>query len=135
LIESSFKGEYMTRDGHRHLVVWQKALGLAAQSHSLARGLPSDERYELASQIKRAATSVPANIAEGSGRSHRREYLHFLAIARGSAAELQTYLELLKALEYGRVCEVTELIDLTEEVRRMLTAMIVRLRTAPPPHQ
>jgi four helix bundle protein len=70
---------------------------------------------------------VPANIAEGNGRAHRREYLHFLSIARGSAAEVQTYIEMMKQLNYGDAGEVQSLIDLADEVGKMLTAMILKL--------
>jgi four helix bundle protein len=117
----------MPTAGHRRLIVWNKGLSLAVRTHLLARCLPPAERFELGSQLRRAAASVPANIAEGNGRAHRREYLHFLSIARGSAAEVQTYIEMMKQLNYGDAGEVQSLIDLADEVGKMLTAMILKL--------
>ncbi len=119
---------------HRELIVWQKAVSLAVRSHLLARTLPASERFELGSQMRRAAASIPANIAEGNGRTHRKEYVHFLAISRAWSAELQTYLEMMHHLRYGDEGEVSALIRLSDEVGRMLTALIRRLRNASPSH-
>lgn len=83
---------------HRGLLVWQRAMDLDIASHRVARRLPSYERYELASQLRRASVSVPSNIAEGYGRIHRGDYVHHLSIARGSLAEVDTLLDVCERL-------------------------------------
>src|SRR3982750_3388 len=85
---------------HRDLKVWQIALDLVVESSRLGELLPPRERYGLAAQIRRAATSVPANIAEGHGRLLRGEYLHHLSIARGSLKELEIHFAVAERLKY-----------------------------------
>jgi four helix bundle protein len=85
---------------HRELIAWQAGMDLLVESYRVAAHLPATERYGLASQIRRAATSIPANIAEGHGRAARGDFLHFLSIAGGSLRELQTHLEATIRLEY-----------------------------------
>jgi four helix bundle protein len=75
----------------RDLTVWQKSMQLATSIYKLTQGFPREETYGLASQLRRAAVSIPSNIAEGHGRSGVGEYRHFLWIARGSNFELQTH--------------------------------------------
>jgi four helix bundle protein len=75
---------------YRDLIVWQKAMGLARRAYSLNRTLPKSEVYGLLAQIRRAAVSVPSNIAEGHGRLTDLQFRHFLCNARGSLYELQT---------------------------------------------
>ena len=102
---------------HRRLVVWQRAMELAMEVRRLARRLPPGERSELASQMRRAACSVPANIAEGNGRNYRGDQVRFLAIARGSLMELDTHLEIaersgcLTAAELGRAWALLNLVS------------------------
>ena len=85
---------------HRELIAWQAGMDLLVESYRVAAQLPVVERYGLASQLRRAATSIPANIAEGHGRATRGDFLRFLAIATGSLRELQTHLEAIARLEY-----------------------------------
>ena len=85
---------------HRDLVAWQAGMDLLVECYRVAAKLPSIERYGLASQVRRAATSIPANIAEGHGRATRGDFVRFLAIATGSLRELQTHLEAITLLEY-----------------------------------
>jgi four helix bundle protein len=85
---------------HRELIAWQAGMDLLVASYRVAAKLPPIERYGLASQLRRAATSIPANIAEGHGRKARGDFLHFLSIATGSLRELQTHLEATTRLEY-----------------------------------
>ncbi len=73
-------------------MVWQKAMDLAVECYRIAKRLPKEETYGLISQIKRAAASIPANIAEGHGREHLGEYLPHLSVANGSLMELETHL-------------------------------------------
>ena len=77
---------------YRDLLVWQKAMRVAAEAYRLRKLLPKAEQYRLTSQLLRAAASVPANIAEGHARGTRKDYAHFVSIARGSLAETETIL-------------------------------------------
>src|SRR5438093_1116285 len=82
----------MTVQHYRQLEVWQGGMELAEKCYLATRGFPREELFGLVSQIRRAAVSIPANIAEGQGREHTREFLHFLSMARGSLMEVETHL-------------------------------------------
>lgn len=82
---------------HRDLVAWQKAIELVVRIYEISKTFTREEIYRLTSQMRRAAVSIPANIAEGQGRRVAGEYLHFLGIARGSLLELDTHLEIAKS--------------------------------------
>jgi len=107
--------------------VWQRGITLAKECYKLAKRLPASERYELGSELRSASASVTANIAEGKGRRTKREYAHFLSIARGSVREINSHLELAVALEFLSEEEVREALGLVNEVSRMLTAMMRKL--------
>lgn len=113
--------------GFKSLLVWQKAIELADGINRAAKQLPREEEYGLASQIKRAAISIPSNIAEGSRRGTRRDYLQFIRIANGSLAELETQLILLKRW-YPRT-KTEHLEEQAREVGRMLSGLARRLAT------
>ena len=115
-------------DSYQHLLVWQRAADLAAASYRAARQLPASEQYELARQIRRAALSVPANIAEGNGRSHRGAYLHHLSIAMGSLKELESHLRLAVRLDFLRTEETTQAMALCDQVGRLLTGLTRSLK-------
>ncbi len=114
----------------RDLQVWQRAMQLAIAIYRLTQDFPREEQYGLTSQIRRAAVSIPSNIAEGQGRINIGEFRQFLGIARGSTCELQTQLEIARALKLGK----SELIDETEalsiEVRKMLFGLLNSLNEA-----
>jgi four helix bundle protein len=112
---------------HRDLVVWQKATDLAVLVYEVARGLRPDERYGLWSQVTRAASSIPMNIAEGHGRQGPREFANFLSIARGSLAELDTGLEICARLHYVDRSDLAPALALAIEVGKMITALRKRL--------
>jgi four helix bundle protein len=112
---------------HRHLVVWQKSMDLAVQVYRLTGRFPRSETYRLTSQVTRAAASVPANIAEGNGRGSRRDYAHFLSIAKGSLNETDTFLFLALRLGYLREHEAAQTMFLITEIGKMLTALRARL--------
>lgn len=112
---------------YRDLVVWQKAYELAKRVYQITKGFPKEELYGISSQIRRAAVSVPSNIAEGYGRRRRLEYERFLSIARGSLFELQTQLCLAKDLSLADKNEFPELLQLCNEVERMLNSLIKRI--------
>jgi four helix bundle protein len=112
---------------HRDLAVWQKGVDLACHVYRLTRVMPKEEVFRLSGQIIRASSSIPANLAEGNGRATRRDYAHFVSIARGSAAELETFLVIIGRLELAPADKVAELLSRTEELGRMLTALRTRL--------
>ena len=85
---------------HRDLLVWQRGLLLIKETYRLTAGLPKQEMYGLAAQMRRAAISIPANVAEGHSRQSTRDYIRFLSIANGSLRELDTYCEVCALLEY-----------------------------------
>lgn len=84
----------------RDLLAWKLAKALAVEIYRTTREFPRDERFSMTSQLRRAATSVPANIAEGWARNHRKEYVHFVSIALGSLAEVETLLEISLDVEF-----------------------------------
>src|SRR5688572_31300029 len=98
-------------------------MDLAIESYRVGELLPARERFGLLAQMRRAATSVPANTAEGNGRVHRREYLHHLSIARGSLNELQTLVTIAERLGYLPQSERTQVTELCDFVSRMLTRL------------
>jgi four helix bundle protein len=110
------------------LIVWQKAMGLARQTYVLTAGLPKSEAYGLLAQVKRAAVSIPSNIAEGHGRLTDLQFRHFLRNARGSLNELQTQIELAANLGYLDKQGVKVLMDQGSEVARLLNGLIGSLR-------
>ncbi len=112
---------------YRELKVWQAGIRLVTVTYGLTARLPKSELYGLTSQMRRAAISVPANIAEGYGRSHRGDYLRHLSIANGSLKELET--EMLIASEMGLVSasHTRAFARLTDEIGRMLRVLTRRL--------
>jgi four helix bundle protein len=113
---------------HRDLEVWQVAMGVAEQCYRLTQSFPREEMFGLTLQIRRAASSVPANIAEGYGRESRREYIQFLRIAQGSQKELETYL--LLAVRVGLASEemIKPILTECERVGKMLHRLIRSLQ-------
>ena len=118
----------MAVNSYRDLVVWQKGMALAKASYFLTRRFPRDEMFSLTSQIRRSASSIPANIAEGNGRQNTKEYIHFLRIAQGSLKELETHLLLAAEVDLCRRDEAQPLLAQSEEIGRMLRALIRSLQ-------
>ncbi|NNM88127.1 MAG: four helix bundle protein [Phycisphaerae bacterium] len=114
--------------GYKDLIVWRKAMDLVPLAYRLARKLPREETWALGGQIRRAVISIPANIAEGQARRHRPEFIHFLSIARGSLAELDTLLLAATRLDYFRAAELEPAQALMIEVRRLLQGLIQKLQ-------
>jgi four helix bundle protein len=112
---------------HRDLIVWQKAMDLAVEIYGIASKFPHSENYRLVSQITRAAASVPANIAEGNARGTAKDYCNFLAIARGSLMETETFVMLAIRLKYISQDEAQHALDLLVEVSKMLVSLRRRL--------
>jgi four helix bundle protein len=112
---------------YRELIVWQKAMQLVKEIYFLTETFPRDETYGLASQIQRAAVSIPSNIAEGYVRKHKKEYLHHLSIALGSAAELETQLLICQELNKLNHLNFSQAESLNTEILKMLYVMIEKV--------
>jgi four helix bundle protein len=115
--------------GFKDLRVWQRAHRLANEIVRSTDSFPAGELYALVPQMRRSARSVSHNIAEGASRRTVAEFMHFLYIARGSLAELED--QLLFAIERGYICDVREMNEELEAVRRMLNNLISALTTSP----
>ncbi|HRN49901.1 MAG TPA: four helix bundle protein [Anaerolineales bacterium] len=116
----------------RNLQVWQKAHHLVLAVYRITTGLPKHELYGMTSQLRRAASSIPANIAEGCGRSGDAEFARFLLISMGSASELKYHLLLAKDLKYITEADFSELDNLANEVQKMITALHKRIKSSKP---
>lgn len=113
--------------GYRDLIVWQKAMDLVRRIYSLTVNFPADERFGLISQIRRAAVSVPSNIAEGQARHTSQEFIQFISHAEGSLAEVDTQLTLRNELGFCNVQQSADIFSLIEEIRKMLMSLRSRL--------
>ncbi len=116
-----------TVNSYRDLKVWQRAMDLAVLVYDLTRSFPKDEQFGLTSQTRRAAVSVAANIAEGYGRSTKGAYLGFLRIAQGSLKEVETHLILATRVSICPEPSTSPILTESDELGRMLRALIVRL--------
>jgi four helix bundle protein len=108
---------------YRELKVWQKAIDLVVACYELTKGFPDDERYGLTSQLRRAAVSVPANIAEGHGRGSTSQFLNFLWIANGSLTEVETHLIIAGRLGYISRDVGRPIFHQMQEIGRMLSGL------------
>lgn len=112
---------------HKDLIVWQKAILLTQVIYSLTKQFPMDEVFGLTNQIRRAVISVPSNIAEGFNRGSDKEFIYFLRVAKGSAAEVETQLIIFKKLNYINDDDVKPALDLYNEIARMLGTLIIKI--------
>ncbi|MEK7554408.1 MAG: four helix bundle protein [Patescibacteria group bacterium] len=112
---------------YKELVVWQKGVELVVEIYNLTKLYPKEELYGITSQTRRAAVSIPANIAEGFTRKHRQEYVQFIRIAFASGAELETHLVIAKKLGFAPLKDFESLERLLDEIMRMLNAFINKL--------
>jgi four helix bundle protein len=108
---------------YRDLEVWQRAVDLVEAIYAATADWSRDERFGLTAQARRAATSIPANIAEGYGRDHRGDYLRFLSIAAGSVAELETHLIVAARLDHASREDLAPVWSLAQDVAKMLTRL------------
>ncbi|MFH1731858.1 MAG: four helix bundle protein [Planctomycetota bacterium] len=118
---------------YRDLLVWQKGIAFVKDIYLATKRFPSDERFGLTDQMRRAAVSIPSNIAEGHARQHRKEFRQFLHITLGSLAELDTQLIVARDLEYISDEEVAGLGDKLTELRKMTCGLIAKLPVTPNP--
>ena len=114
----------MAIESYKDLDVWQVAMTLAQESYLLTARFPKDEMYGMSAQIRRAAVSIPANIAEGYGRDQTGSFVQFLRIAQGSARELETHLILAERIQLVGQQAVAPLQELCERVSKMLRSLI-----------
>ncbi len=114
---------------YRDLQVWQKSMEFVIECYRVVEKFPKHEIYDWSSQLRRAAVSVDANIAEGHERSHRKEYIQHLSISYGSLAEVETHLEIAQRLQYIAREEYEVLADMSATIGRMLNALKRSLTT------
>ena len=107
----------------RDLKVWQKAMDLTVEVYALVKLLPPEESFGLSAQMRRSAVSIPSNIAEGQGRETMKEFIRFLAVARGSLRELSTQLEICERVHYLEESQVSNAKNQIEEIDKMLNAL------------
>ena len=112
----------MKTKSFKDLIVWQKSYKLVLEIYKTTKSLPKTETYGLSQQMRKAAVSIPSNIAEGYGRKHKAEYEQFLSIAYGSLLEVETQYSLAVDLKYASKCESVE--TLLKEVGAMLYTML-----------
>jgi four helix bundle protein len=124
-------GSHTTVNSYRDLLVWKAAIELAVDCYSATKSFPTNEAYGMTSQIRRAAASIAANIAEGYGREHRGSFIQFLRIAQGSLKELETHLILSGRVGLMPENDIGRLLGQSDDLGRMLRAMIRSLQRKP----
>jgi four helix bundle protein len=110
-------------EGYRDLLAWQKAMELVTEVYQVTSRFPKEELYGLTSQMRRAAISIPSNIAEGHGRNSKREFHVFLGHARGSLCELETQIEVAKNLGYVDTATCSDLLAKAARVARLINGL------------
>ena len=114
---------------YKDLKVWQKGIELTTHIYKVTSSFPSDEKFGLTHQIRKASVSIPSNIAEGAGRNGTKEFRHFLSIAAGSCYETETQLIIAQNLKYIKDnAETNEIFKLIEEIQKMLFAFSNKLK-------
>ena len=116
---------------YRDLIAWRKAMELVTEIYRLTKTFPAEERYGLTNQLRRAAVSVPSNIAEGQARYSMREFHHFLCTARGSLAEIETQIDIAANLGYANQTESANLFKATSELGRILNGLLNSTKAHP----
>jgi four helix bundle protein len=124
----------MTIQSFRDLRVWQSAMELVEHMYCITEAFPSSEIYGLTNQMRRAAVSIPSNIAEGHTREHTSEYLQFLSVAQSSLAELQTQIEIAVRLKYTTPEQAKQPLSLAESLAKQLYALRNSLHNKRQPH-
>jgi len=112
---------------YRDLIVWQKSLALVTEVYKLTNTFPQDEKFGLVSQMRRCSVSIPSNIAEGRSRGSRKDYRHFIIIAFGSGAELETQVLIAKNLGFLPHDKADKIIQELSEIMKMLNGLISKL--------
>ncbi|CAN5620519.1 four helix bundle protein [soil metagenome] len=115
---------------HRKLIAWQESIELVKKIYIITSTFPETEKFGIISQLRRAAVSVPCNIAEGAGRNTKKEFRHFLYISSGSASEVDTLLFISKELGYIKEPEFNRLESLNDKVSALLNGLIKSIKVA-----
>lgn len=113
----------MNSQSYKNLIVWQKSIDLVIEVYKITNSFPKSEQFGLVSQMRRCAVSIASNIAEGSKRGTNKDFNHFLVMAYGSGAELETQIEISYQLRFMTKSEATEAENLLEEIMKMLNKM------------
>ena len=116
-------------ESYHDLKVWQRGMKLVEQVYTLTEPFPASEKYELTSQLRRAAVSVPSDIAEGWGHSSQKQYIHFLELARSSLFEIETQIRIANRLGYVNADERDQLLSETDAQSKMLLSLMRSLRS------
>ena len=116
------------KSSYQGLLVWQKAMELTAAIYTLMKKLPKEELFSLSDQMRRAAVSIPSNIAEGQDRNTDKEFAQFSTVARDSKAELETQLLICVKVGYLNETEISDAMNLSTETGKMLTSLINNLK-------
>ncbi|HEV2729836.1 MAG TPA: four helix bundle protein [Terriglobales bacterium] len=114
---------------YKDLLAWQKAMNLVMEIYGATKSFPREELYGLTSQLRRAAISVPSNIAEGQARFSHREFRQFLSHARGSLVEIETQLLIAQSIQYLKPDEAKRLLDSSAELGRILNGLIASIKS------
>jgi four helix bundle protein len=114
---------------HKRLDVWKLSMDLVSDVYGITANFPAEERYSLTAQLRRAAISIPSNIAEGAARNTKREFASFLHVAQGSVSELDTQLEIAVALGHVDRDALSDVAKRMERIDKMLTGLIKSLQT------
>ena len=118
---------------YSNLIVWQKSMDLVVEVYKLTDKYPQSELYGLTSQSRRCSVSIPSNIAEGRRRMGQNEFRHFLSIAFGSGAELETQIEIAKRLPFGQLLDFPTVDSLIEEIMKILNTLLQKKTLYPTP--
>ena len=114
---------------HKDLLVWKKGIDLVEQIYKFTKQFPKEELYDITNQMRRCAVSIPANIAEGSGRKNKAEFIQFLHIALGSASELETHLIISQRLGFLSINSYDEIMNALNEIIKMICGLINSLNS------
>lgn len=114
---------------HKDLLVWKKSIDLVEQIYKFTKQFPKEELYGITNQMRRCAVSIPANIAEGSGRKNKAEFIQFLHIALGSASELETHLIISQRLGFLSSNSYDEIMNALNEIIKMICGLINSLNS------
>jgi four helix bundle protein len=118
----------MPIESYKDLIVWQKSMDLVVAIYAITEQYPKTEMYGLTSQMRRCSVSIPSNIAEGRRRNSRKDFCHFLTISFGSDSELETQIEIVKRLPFGKSLDFSGIDSLLLEVMKMLNKLIASLQ-------
>lgn len=120
----------MKINNYKDLTIWQKSIDLVEACYRLTKDIPNHEQYGITSQLRRAAVSVPANIAEGHNRLYKKEYLYHLSVCLGSLAEVETFLYICVRLHYFEEKDIQLLLNTSNEIGKMITGIRKALKAS-----